>query len=120
MWLPSLVNAEKHLDPTDTATLEERINKAKEERKVKISEFIENKLIFIEISDDYKNLDKSTKILFFETLLKKVEKRLETTKNWNAVDVLNVFSDKIKERLDNLYWAQMDDEEVILELIEPK
>lgn len=119
LWLfPTLANAEEGIADVNGKTLEERINYAQDERKKKINNFIENKLIFIEISDDYRNLDDSTKALFFETLLKKINSRLENVRNTSEKEILKIFSEKVRERLDNLYGQKIENEEVILDLIE--
>lgn len=119
---PALANAEEGIadNSSKAKTLEERINKAQTERRQKISDFIENKLIFMEISDDYRNLDDATKVLFFETLLKKIESRLINARNTSEKEILEIFSEKVRERLDNLYGQEIENEEVILDLIEIK
>lgn len=109
---------------TEKTQLDKKIEKQIEENnkliRQRLEDTIEKKLNFIEISERYKALDEKAKINFYEVLLTLVKQKLEITKKEREIEIYEIFIEKVSIRLNKLYWTNVEDEEIIIELFNIK
>lgn len=112
------------IEVAEKIQIKENIEEKNKKRLENIEKTIENKLIFLELKEEFKILPETKKISFFKEILENVNSQIEIFEKssypiWEKKLEINlVLRKKLEERISKLYNTEIENAEILIELIE--
>lgn len=112
------------IEVAEKIQIKENIEEKNKKRVENIEKTIENKLIFLELKEEFKVLPETKKISFFKEILENVNSQIEIFEKssypiWEKKLEINlVLRKKLEERISKLYNTEIENAEILIELIE--